>query len=292
MSISTVNQNPDWLDKNEYPFKRNYFELPMGRMNYIDEGEGDVIVMLHGNPGWSFEYRNVVKEMSKTHRCIVPDFIGFGFSDKPYSWDYKPESQAKNIELFLDSLNLEKFTLVINDWGGPIGMNYALKHPDKISRLFVLNTFFWSVKGIPHMEDFSKKLGSKIGKFLVLNFNIFGKVVVKKAAGKGLTKNAHKHYYKHLASRHDRKGSWVFPKEIIGSSRWLASLWNQRQKVNHIPKTIIWGMLDVAFTQSELDVWTNEYKDARVIKLDDVGHFPQEENPKIVINELKAALLN
>lgn len=288
MKYSTVDQNPSWLDKKEYPFKRNYFDLPMGRMNYIDEGEGNPIVMCHGNPGWSFEYRNVVKEMAKTNRCIVPDYIGFGFSDKPFDWDYKPQSQAQNFELFIDSLDLEKFTLVINDWGGPIGMAYALKYPEKINKIFVLNTYFWSVKGVPHMEDFSKKLGSKIGKFLILNFNIFGKVVTKKVAGKGLTKNAHRHYHKHLTTKQDRKGSWVFPREIIGSSDWLAGLWEQRHKVAHIPKIMVWGMDDPAFTQNELDVWTNEYADSRVVKLNGVGHFPQEEDPEAIVRELKA----
>lgn len=288
MNESTVNQNPTWLDTKEYPFKRNYFDLPMGRMNYIDEGEGIPIVMLHGNPGWSFEYRNVVKEMSKTNRCIVPDYIGFGFSDKPYDWDYLPESQAKNIEIFLNSLNIDKFTLVINDWGGPIGMHYALKYPEKISKLFVLNTFFWSVKGVPHMEDFSKKLGGKIGKFMILNFNIFGKIVTKQVSKK-LSKNAHRHYHKHLTTREDRKGSWVFPREIIGSSDWLASLWEQRKKVAHIPMFLIWGMEDPAFTANELKVWSEEYPHAKVVKLDGVGHFTQEEAPEDVVRELRAA---
>ncbi|MEM7511944.1 MAG: alpha/beta fold hydrolase [Bacteroidota bacterium] len=260
----------------------------MGRMNYIDEGSGAPIVMCHGNPGWSFEYRNVVKEMAKTNRCIVPDYLGFGFSDKPYNWDYKPESHAKNFELFINSLKLDKFTLVVNDWGGPIGLSYALKYPEKIKKIFVLNSFFWSVKGIPHMEDFSRKLGSEIGRFMVLNFNVFGRIVAKQVAGKKFTKNAHKHYYKHMTSRKDRKGSWVFPREIIGSSDWLASLWEKRRNFDGIPKIMLWGMEDPAFTQNELDVWINEYNDVRVVRLDGVGHFPQEEEPESVVRELRA----
>jgi len=87
--MSTIPTNstsyPKWLDKNEYPFIGKYFNTPEGKMHYIDEGSGAPIVMCHGNPGWSFEYRNIIKEMSNTNRCVAHDCIGFGFSDKPYN---------------------------------------------------------------------------------------------------------------------------------------------------------------------------------------------------------------
>ena len=110
MNLLAQNNNyPSWLDRNEYPFKSHYFKLPVGKMHYLDEGEGDPIVMVHGNPGWSFEFRGIVKEMSKTNRCIVADHIGFGLSDKPFEWGYLPEGHAKNFELFMNHLNLEKY---------------------------------------------------------------------------------------------------------------------------------------------------------------------------------------
>jgi len=95
-----------------------------------------------------------------------------------------------------------------------------------------------------------------------------------------MSKNVHKHYYKHLASKKDRKRSWVFPREIIGSSDWLASLWEQRSNIDDIPKIMVWGMKDPAFQQNELDVWVKNWDNVRVVKLDDVGHFPQEEAPE------------
>jgi len=136
MNLSAQNTNYlKWLDRAEYPFENNYFELSIGKIHYIDEGKGEPIVMVHGNPGWSFEFRNIVKELSKTHRCIAPDHIGFGLSNKPYDWDFLPKSHAQNFELFMDSLNLDKITLVVIDWGGPIGLSYALKHPEKIKKI-------------------------------------------------------------------------------------------------------------------------------------------------------------
>ncbi|WP_212748435.1 alpha/beta fold hydrolase [Maribacter algarum] len=289
MSMNLSAQNPKWLDRKEYPFESNYFQLPIGKMHYLDEGQGENIVMVHGNPGWSFEFRNIVKELSKSHRCIVPDHIGFGLSDKPYDWEYLPENHAKNFELLMDSLNLDNILLVVNDWGGPIGLSYALKHPEKIKKLVIMNTWLWSVENDPYYKKFSSFMGGGMGRFLIKNFNFFGKSVVKQAVGdkKKLTKHIHKHYYKHLESKKDRKGCYTFPKEIIGSSKWLDSLWLQREKIYAIPTTIIWGMKDIAFREQELNQWIANSQNPTIIKLPEIGHFPQEEAPKIIINELK-----
>ena len=280
---------PKWLDRKEFPFKSHFFETNVGKLHYVDEGEGDPIVMVHGNPGWSFEYRNVIKEMKSTNRCISHDCIGFGLSDKPYEFDYLPKSQANLFEEFLESLDLQNVTLVVNDWGGPIGFNYAIKHPDRINKIVILNTMMWSVKGDPHFEKFSKFMGKGIGKWMIKNFNFFGKAVVKKAVGdkKKLDKNTHRHYYKHLSTPKERKGSWIFPGQIIGSSEWLDSLWNQRDQIADIPVSIVWGMKDIAFRPQELDRFLDVWPNAKVTKLSDVGHFPQEENPEAVIQALR-----
>ena len=287
--LTAQDEKPKWLNQKEYPFKSHFLSLDIGKLHYIDEGQGDPIIFVHGNPGWSFEFRNIIKELSKTNRCIAPDHIGFGLSDKPYSYDYLPKQQADNFEKLLDSLNLKNITLVVNDWGGPIGLSYAIKHPEKIKKIIILNTWLWSVENDPYYRKFSGMMGGSIGRFMIKQFNIFGKMVVKKAVGdkKKLTKEIHKHYYKHLATPKDRKGCYVFPKQIIASSSWLDSLWQQRQKINSIPTTIIWGMKDVAFREQELNYWISNWNNPKIIKLDTIGHYPQEEAPEILIEELK-----
>jgi len=125
----------EWLDRNEYPFQSKYFDLPMGRMHYVDEGESaHAIVMVHGNPAWSYTYRKLVKCLSNKYRCIAPDHIGFGLSDKPIDWDYLPENHAANFEKLLNHLDMQSITLIVGDWGGPIGLSYAVNHPDKIKK--------------------------------------------------------------------------------------------------------------------------------------------------------------
>ncbi|WP_170178522.1 alpha/beta fold hydrolase [Flammeovirga pectinis] len=278
-----------WLDRKEYPFKSNYIELPMGNMHYLDEGEGDPIVMVHGNPGWSFEFRNIVKQMSKTNRCIVPDHIGFGLSDKPYEWDYLPNEHAQNLDTLLESLDLKNITLVVNDWGGPIGLSYALKHPEKIKKIVIMNSWMWSVENEEHYQQFSKFMGGGFGKFMTKNFNFFGKVVLKGVLGdkKSLPKNIHKHFYKHMETPQDRKGCYTFPKQIIEASDWLDSLWKQKEKIDNIQTVIIWGMKDRAFREQELNYWIENWKNPEIIKLENIGHFPQEEDPESLIKVLK-----
>ncbi len=278
-------EEKSWLDKDDYPFKSNYFDLPMGKMHFVDEGEGLPIVFVHGNPGWSFEFRNSIKELSKTNRCIAIDHIGFGLSDKPFEWNYLPINQAENFEQFMNHLNLDKFVLVVNDWGGPIGLSYALNHPEKIKHLIITNTWMWSSKDDSYYQMFSGFVGGPIGRFLIKNFNFFGKVIIKKCIVD--KKNFNPTIYKHLETKNDRKACWTLPKQIIDSSDWLQSLWNRRESLNNIPKTLIWGMKDIAFREKEFNIWNKELSNTTAIKLENVGHYPHEEATEVFIEALK-----
>ena len=132
-------------------------------------------------------------------------------------------------------------------------------------------------------------MGEAFGRFMIKHFNIFGKVLVKKVIGdkKNLDKKTHQHYYKHLASKADRKGCYTFPKQIIASSTWLDSLWQQRDKIAHKPMRLIWGMKDIAFREDILQHWQKYFAQAKTIQLDKVGHYPQEEATATVVEELR-----
>jgi haloalkane dehalogenase len=105
----------DWIDRNEYPFASHHLPLPAGRMHFLDEGAGSPIVMVHGTPDWSFGYRKLVKNLSPEYRCVVPDNLGFGLSDKPRDWSYLPEHQAGNLRALIEHLDLKQITLVLHD---------------------------------------------------------------------------------------------------------------------------------------------------------------------------------
>lgn len=258
-------------------------------MHYVDEGTGNPIVFIHGNPAWSFEFRHLIKELSKTNRCIAPDLIGFGLSDKPARWSFLPEEHAKNLELFLESLLLKNITLVVGDWGGPIGLSYALNHPEKIKYIVITNTWLWSVESDWYYQAFSKIMGGLIGKCLILNRNFFADTIFRSMFGdkSRLTKKIHEQYLKPLSSPNERKGSWVFTGQIIGSSKWLQSLWNKRYLLIGKDILIAWGMKDIAFREKELNIWMDTFPGAKVVRFEDVGHFIAEEKPEELISAIK-----
>lgn len=285
--------NIDWIDRAEYPFKSNYMQLPMGRMHYVDEGSGEPIVMLHGNPTWSFLYRNMVKALSAKYRCIAIDLMGFGLSDKPPDWPYHPEGHAENLALFMDKLGLKDITLVMQDWGGPIGMSYAIDNPDNVKRLIIMNTWAWPVRGDKHYERFSAFMGGSIGRFLIKRFNFFVRVFMKKAMADPalLTRHIHSHYLNALPNAESRKGCYVFPRRIIESTPWLESLWNRRDSVKNKPALILWGMKDIAFRQVELDRWKGLFLNRKVVELTDAGHFVQEEAAPEINREIEEFMI-
>lgn len=281
------------VDRVMYPFESKYIQLDSGKLHYLDEGTGDPVVMVHGNPAWSFSFRHLVKALSNHCRCIAPDHIGFGLSDKPTNWDYLPQSHASNLEQFLNHLNLQNITLVFNDWGGPIALHYATKYPDKIKALVIMNSWCWSVRGDKHFERFSKFMGGAIGRFLIKRFNFFVKVFMKKIVYNSsvLTPEIMRNYLTVTQDPDRRKGMYILPKAIISESEWLSTLENSiKEKLSHIPSLILWGEHDVAFREKELKHWESLFPERRLKTLKYAGHFPEEETPKEVIDEIKQFL--
>lgn len=282
--------NTDWLDRNEYPFASHYFQTAAGRMHYVDEGSGEVILFLHGNPAWSFLYRKQIKHLSPHYRCIAPDYLGFGLSDKPYDWSYLPEDHAKYIEAFIEHLGLKDITLVVNDWGGPIGMHYAVHHPHNIKRLMVLNTWAWPVDDDLHYTSFSAMMGGPVGRFLIRHFNFFANSFMRVAFGdkSKLTQHAHDHYRNALPTGESRKGSWVFPRRIVHSTPWLRGIWDKMPALKDKPARFVWGMKDVAFREQELKRWQQALPNSTTLRLATAGHYVSEEAP----DEVNGVLAN
>ncbi len=268
----------EWLDREEYPFQSRYFELPMGRMHYIDEGQSEhAIVMVHGNPAWSFVFREQIKCLSRHFRCVAMDHIGFGLSDKPRDWDYLPASHARNLAQLLAHLEIESATLMVGDWGGPIGLAYALDQPHRIRSLIITNSWMWSLKGIAHYEMFSGLMGSAIGRYLIRRHHFFVRVLMKSMFRLSLSERIHRHYVEPLRIPEQRKGCWTFPREIIGSSEWLDSLWSRREVLADMPALLLWGMRDIAFRDIELRRWQGIFTQPEVHEFADTGHFVQEQ---------------
>jgi len=285
-------KTPDWLNRTEYPFRPNFHETPFGAMHFVDEGAGSPVVMVHGNPIWSFAFRNIIKLLRNRCRCIAPDHLGFGLSDKPLHWSYLPKDHAKNLETLLDKLDLEDITLVVGDWGGPIGLSYAIRNPKRVKNLVITNTWLWSVRNRLYYQAFSRFMGGFVGKFLIQHRNFFARDIVRIAFGDKslLTPEIHNHYLMPFMNPAERLGSFVFPREILGSSDWLQSLWNAREVLTGKRMLLAWGMKDIAFKERELKEWMKAFPAARVVRYPSCGHFVVEEKAYELTSEILSLL--
>ncbi|MDH5721201.1 MAG: alpha/beta fold hydrolase [Spirochaetia bacterium] len=279
----------NWLDKKEYPFQTKSINIDGFIMNYTDEGEGDNLLFVHGTPSWSFGYRNVIKKLSSKYRCIAPDHLGFGLSEKPENIDYTPQGHAKRLKDFIKELKLKSFHIVVHDFGGPIGLSCAIDMPEKINSITILNTWLWPLNDYTHFAKPSKIIKTVFGKFLYLNLNFSAKVLVKKGFynKKNLTKIIHRHYIK-PQNKQARKAAYEFALSLLGESDWYAKLWENKNKIQGIPTKILWGMKDELLPADLLlEKWREGFPAASVIEIKDCGHFIQEEKPDSVAQAIK-----
>lgn len=286
--------DPPWLDRATYPFADRFVALPAGRLHYVDEGRGEAILFVHGTPTWSYEYRHLIRALSPTYRCVAPDHLGFGLSERPAGFGYTPAEHARNLAGFVDALGLGRFTLVVHDYGGPIGLPLCLDYPERVARLVLLNTWMWSFADDAEVRRKATFAGGIIGRFLYRASNFSLRVLTPYAYGdrRKLTAAIHRHYLAPFPTWDDRERVlWTLAREILGSSAYYTDLWERRDRLLGRPVLILWGMKDPAFTPRHLERWTAFFGDAaRVARLEGVGHWPHEEAPEIVERELRAFL--
>jgi len=291
MNLSTQPQK--WLDTTLYPFDNKYIQLNAGKMHYVDEGKGDIILFIHGTPTWSFLYRDYISSLSKEYRCIAIDHIGFGLSEKPQYFDGKPQSHSKNLSEFIEKLNLKDITLVVHDFGGPIGLSSAIKNHTRIKQFVMFNTFLWETKNSPNAKKIDKIINSGIGKFLYLRMNFSPKFLLKKMFydKKKLTKKIHKQYIYPFPNKISRLSLLNIGKSLVGSSDWYQEQWQNIDEIVQKPWLILWGTKDEFITTEYLQKWKNRLPNAKVKEFD-CGHFVQEEKTIETVQEIENFMKN
>jgi pimeloyl-ACP methyl ester carboxylesterase len=282
-----MNKKFSWLDKNEYPFEAIYFQVNGHQLHYIDEGTGEVILFVHGTPSWSFDFRNQIKALSKHYRCIAIDHIGFGLSDKPADYDYSTKHHARTLTHFIDYLQLKDVTLVLHDFGGPIGLHVGMQHPEKIKRLIMMNSWIGSSAHDPEFIKFSKILKSPLLPFLYRYFNFSPRFLLPASFGnKKLPKKLLEQYTSPFANKNERYGTLAFAKSLLNDQDWFEELWSKRGLLTNKPMLLIWGMKDKFATEKYLNKFKAGFPNADVLRLETSGHFPQEEESEQVAKAL------
>lgn len=273
-----------WLNKNEYPFEPHYFQINNQQMQYVDVGAGEVILFVHGTPSWSFDFRNIIKSLNSNYRCIAIDHIGFGLSFKPKQYDYSTLNHSRTLEQFISFLNLNHITLVVHDFGGPIGLRVAEMHPDKIKRIVVLNSWLWSSKTEPSFIKLSKILKSPLLPFLYKHLNFSARFILPASFGdKKLKKEIRLHYAKPFSKSSERNGTLAFAKSLLNDQDWFEELWQNKNPISHKSILFIWGMKDKIITPQYLEKFVSGFPNHTICKIETAGHFPQEEEPETVL---------
>lgn len=292
VTVPMIAPIPAWLAA-EYPFVPKSFVTPRGApMSFLDEGPRNrhAVLMLHGNPTWSYYYREMVKALAPNVRCIVPDHIGMGLSDKPQDYPYTLATRIADIEALVAALGIDHLDLLLHDWGGAIGMGFAARHPAQIGRLGILNTAAFTMDRIPVRIALCK--APVVGPFIVRAFNGFaGPATWMAMHRRALTAEQKRAYLLPYGSWADRVAVSGFVQDIpmsLGHPSWstLVAIEQGLAQFADRPITIIWGGQDFCFNDSFLARWREIYPEAAVMRVADAGHYILEDAREEVVSRL------
>ncbi len=275
-----------------YPFQSRWFDINGLNCHYVDEGAGEPVVMVHGNPTWSFYFRELIKALSPAYRTIAVDHIGCGLSDKPPAdqYGYRLKNRVDDLEKLIDHLDIpEKLTLVVHDWGGMIGLVYALRHIDRIGRLVITNTSgFLPPEGapIPMRLRIIRNTGI-LGTFCVQGLNLFALSALFMASAGGLSKPVRTGLIAPYNTWENRIATLQFVRDIPLSSHdpgydLVKYVDEHLHLLSEIPMLICWGERDFVFNGQYLNEWRRRFPKARSVCFPKAGHYLLEDEPRAV----------
>jgi haloalkane dehalogenase len=273
-------RRPAWVDDELFPFESRFVAINGHTIHYVDEGSGPTLLFLHGNPTWSFVYRDVIRALRDEFRCIALDYPGFGLSSAAPGYRYLPEEHTQIVTAFVEALALSGVTLAAHDWGGPIGLATVQQKPAAFDRLVLANTWAWPISA-PHVQILSHVMGGPLGRLLIRQFNLFVNAMIP--AGHRLRKPIEEemaHYQEALASAERRNASAIFPGRITASRTFLTDVEARLPSLASLPTLIVWGDADVAFGNAELRRWEQIFTDHRTVIVEGAGHFVQSDAPE------------
>jgi haloalkane dehalogenase len=283
--VTDAPPRPAWVPDALYPFADHYAEAAGCVVHYVDEGTGPPLLLLHGNPTWSFLYREIIRGLRDRHRCIAVDYPGFGLSVARRGYGFTAVEHAEVVEQLVLRLDLRDVTLMVQDWGGPIGFAVATRHPERFAGFVIGNTWAWP-KADPATQAFSRLLGGPIGRRLIQNRNLF----VELALGRGLrlSEAALNAYRGPFPTPGSRLPTAVFPREILAARPFLAELERRLPELRDRPALILWPTRDPAFGARERRRWEELFPDHRTVTLEGAGHYIQEDAPEEIVAAIRA----
>ncbi len=273
-------------DPRLFPFRSRWFESRVGPVHYLDEGVGEPILFLHGNPTWSFLYRGIVIRLRKRFRCIALDYPGFGLSVRPTSgYEYTPGEHAGIVRDLVQHLDLKGLTVMGQEWGGPIGLRVAADELARVRALVMGNTWFWPLDSIQG-KAFAYLTSMAPMQSQIVNRNLLVEKVMPLGAKFPFPEEVMHQYREAMPTPGSRMGAAELAAQLTSATRWLAQLEaDVRGRLVNVPLLLTWGLHDLMYTRPFMERFRDTFRQVRVQRLD-AKHYIQEDAPK----EISAAI--
>jgi len=289
--LDTTVAAPAW--RRVHPYEGRWVQVPSGRMHVVDEGPRDapVLVLVHGNPTWSFYWRRVIEGLKDRFRVIAPDHLGCGLSDRPARFGFRLADHVDNLGRVLDALDVERYSLGVHDWGGAIGAGCALRAPERVERLAVFNTAAFPSRRIPTSINLCRL--PVFGPIVIRGFNAFARVALLRCVTRRerLTPEVVSGYLEPYDDWGAREALLRFVQDIPMSSRhpsWatLHAIGEGLGALADKPALIMWGGQDFCFDRSFYEEWVKRFPRAEAHWLADCGHYVLEDAAEHIVPAL------
>lgn len=281
MDHAIESARPAWVDDRLFPFESRFIDIDGHTVHYVDEGSGPTLLLLHGNPTWSFLWRDVISALRDDFRCIALDYPGFGLSTPKPGYRFLPEEHAAVVTGFVDALGLTGATLVGQDWGGPIGLAAAQRRPGAFDRLVLANSWAWPVNGDLYFEAFARIMGGPPMRFLVRRLNLLVSAFIptghrrRKPTAAEMT-----HYRRALDTPERRQASAVLPGRVTASRAFFAEVEAGVADLAHLPTLIVWGDAQFAFRPQERERLETTFPDHKTVIVKGAGLYVESDAPE------------
>jgi haloalkane dehalogenase len=272
-----------------YPFESRWLDTPAGRLHYVDEGSGRPLLMVHGNPTWSFLYRNPIRALRERFRCIAVDHLGFGlserpsgFAERPSGFAYTPAEHARVLRDLVRALDLDDLIVMAHDWGGPIALSAATAEADRVTGLVLGNTWFWPPER--HVRMAGRIASSRPLQWASRERNVAVEWLIPAGTARRLTDAEMEHYRAVQPTPAARAGVAAFPRQLVTARPWFEELERSVEHALADKRVLItWPMRDPVFPAKLLPRFTRTFRDARVVELPEAKHFFVEDAPDEVV---------
>jgi haloalkane dehalogenase len=271
-----------------FPVEHRFLDLDGARIHYVDEGSGETLLLLHGNPSWCFLYRKIIAALQSDFRCVAMDYPGYGMSDAPPGYGFTPREHSLVLERFVDRLGLGNLTIMVQDWGGPIGLSFAGRRPELVRRLIIGNTFAWPLSGERRIRLFSWVMGGPIGGSLTWAFNFVPKVFFARGLAQKTAPAVREMYLAPWRDRARRRAAVIAPRQLVKASPYLKEVEAHLGSLADRPTLIVWGMKDFAFREAERARFERIFTRHQTVLLDDASHFLQEDSGERIAGAFRA----